>query len=113
MSAELLRKCAAKIRENAEAAAESDAHPKWTAIPTFDPSNDGWIVAHDPSHADYDTTVARAEYDHEGGLSRHIASWHPNIALAVADWLDNEDLMCGGYPNILAVAVARAYLGEA
>lgn len=57
----------------------------------------------------------------------HIASWHPVVALAVADWLDhaadieNDDdddagdmgcdcPYCKGIP--LAIAVARAYLGR-
>ncbi len=47
----------------------------------------------------------------------HIASWHPAVALAVADWLDryagvtdrNPELA----PNSPALDVARAYLSEA
>lgn len=58
---------------------------------------------------------------------KHIAAWHPGVALAVADWLDDEarkaaqtdgyehssayPLMLSGYR--LPLAVARAFLGEA
>lgn len=61
--------------------------------------------------------------------AEHIASWHPAVALAVADWLDqwadhlstceNGDYSCeigaGSYSdgtcNDAALAVASAYLG--
>jgi hypothetical protein len=58
-----------------------------------------------------------------GEFAEHIASWHPAVALAVADWLDGEAermetawLLAGistsenrrAQP---ALAVARAYLG--
>ena len=46
----------------------------------------------------------------------HIASWHPAVALAVADWLDACALVTEIAPDRhkgLALAVARAYLGEA
>jgi hypothetical protein len=44
----------------------------------------------------------------------HIASWHPTVALAVADWLDDhasqsDILRCA--PNPRAINVARTYLG--
>jgi hypothetical protein len=54
-----------------------------------------------------------------GGGSRntadaeHIASWHPAVALAVADWLDDTDTE-GHHPDESccgACEVARAYLG--
>lgn len=59
----------------------------------------------------------------DGDDLAHIASWHPLVALAVADWLEVEadeadrysgegapQVCCGrGYRD--AVAVARAYLG--
>jgi hypothetical protein len=60
----------------------------------------------DPSHRPYE--------------AEHIASWHPLVAAAVADWLDREaalidaqvfpqsDPVMERYP----LAVARAYLGE-
>ena len=55
---------------------------------------------------------------------RHIASWHPVVTLAVADWLDADvakverhrlAITFGGAPMFPpdphAVAIARAYLG--
>jgi hypothetical protein len=51
----------------------------------------------------------------------HIASWHPAVALAVADWLDNTAAWWTRTapgepppdPSVLeALAVARAYLGD-
>jgi hypothetical protein len=50
--------------------------------------------------------------------SAHIASRHPGVALAVADWLDIEAAIAGrGLPDEggsihPALAVARTYLGE-
>lgn len=72
-----------------------------------------------------------AEARNEGAGIRdldHLASWHPAVALAVADWLDAEALDAEGrersgrdrtncdvevYISPLVLAVARAYLGEA
>lgn len=58
-----------------------------------------------------------------GTTADHIASWHPGVALAVADWLDGiaskeaARVSCGTrYPVTgidEALTVARAYLGEA
>ena len=56
---------------------------------------------------------------------RHIASWHPAVALAVADWLDavaeawpisepdyGLSVRAEAVGHRQALAVARAYLGE-
>jgi hypothetical protein len=45
----------------------------------------------------------------------YVASWHPAVALAVADWLDAEALAADEDDtgvHTAALAVARAYLGE-
>jgi hypothetical protein len=42
--------------------------------------------------------------------AEHIASWHPAVALAVADWLEATVLTDANAP--FALAVARAYLGS-
>lgn len=51
----------------------------------------------------------------------HIASWHPLVALAVADWLHQEAINAGAYanhgnwlgvPSEHALKIACAYLGE-
>ena len=51
--------------------------------------------------------------------AQYVASMHPGVALAVADWLDNEatategmadEAPVLGLPDRCAIAVARAYL---
>jgi hypothetical protein len=52
----------------------------------------------------------------EGVDAAHVASWHPAVALAVADWLDHVHANVSTYNarnHEHAFAVARAYLGEA
>jgi hypothetical protein len=109
MSAEILRKAAALMRERAEAATSGP----WALASV---SGQGFAV-----HRGEHTTVSlfSASYDAE-----HIASWHPAVALAVADWLEAEAVAhsgeifddwdaataCCRMPA--ALAVARAYLGE-
>lgn len=53
--------------------------------------------------------------------AQYVASWQPAVALAVADWLENEarategmadEAPVLGLPDRHAIAVARAYLGE-
>jgi hypothetical protein len=105
------------MRSRAEAAVQADCTLPWTSIPTLDPDNDGWVVTHKPSDADYDTTVAQCIYDFEGKAAEHIASWHPTVALAVADWLDFSAKVYGGHysspkADSCALTVARAYLGS-
>jgi hypothetical protein len=72
------------------------------------------LVAHVPAQYG-DTATGRHRFDAE-----HIASWHPAVALAVADWLDlianwrgpdgerrwDQSDSC----DFAALAVARAYL---
>lgn len=48
--------------------------------------------------------------------AEHIASWHPAVALAVADWLDSvadRDGTCRSVESEPALAVADAYLNVA
>ncbi len=61
----------------------------------------------DPAHRPYE--------------AEHIASWHPLVTLAVADWLEteaiNSDAYAGngnwlGAPSEHALKIARTYLGE-
>lgn len=106
MSAELLREAAALMRERAEAAEGCRPSP-WSdgdgaCIRCADGTRIGnWIIG----------AEERA----------HIASWHPSVALAVADWLDSEagvvdDIMGGTHTTAAYVGpafeVARAYLGR-
>ena len=89
MSAEVLREAAALMRTRAENSATAMVGPlTWTA------------------HFG----------GHDSMTSLHYQSWHPTVALAVADWLDACALVTEIAPDRhkgLALAVARAYLGEA
>ena len=119
MSAEVLRRAAALMRERAEAATPGP-----------------WQVTEDVDTGErfvYDTRRTElaqvAEWSTGLGNPRHIASWHPAVALAVADWLDaTAHRVDMGKPRRGGVApgrnnhswrgsrealkVARAYLGE-
>lgn len=114
MTAELLRRAATLMRERAEVLVE-----------IRDTCAEAGV-----SH--YERQIKR----HGGGplFKAHFSSWHPAVALAVADWLDETadhlDIETNQYADgsvCLAVdaaasdcsifqsalAVARAYLGEA
>ncbi len=110
-SAETIRRAAALMRERAELAMCDGA------------SQPPWKVAGRQSCgccevvADADGSQITAADDRQ---SAHIASWHPLVALAVADWLERDaalidaqvfpqsDPVMERYP----LKVARAYLGE-
>jgi len=111
--AETIRRAAALMRERAEAMPP----PPWRAegrdvTATQDYSGDDFDPDWDCA---FNVAVCRRQDEAE-----HIASWHPLVALAVADWLDREaafidaqvfprsDPAMERYP----LAVARAYLGE-
>jgi hypothetical protein len=110
VSADLLREAAALMRERAEAATPGPwecygDHLVW-------PSEKG-PAANDP--------IAGFGPTHEE-TATHIASWHPVVALAVADWLEHAAMVAdevqsvgltyGGTDGAPALAVARAYLGR-
>jgi hypothetical protein len=120
--AEELRTAAKLIRERAEAVSS----PDWPGKP--------WQVTECSEHGcpcivyqgDYkpfdEPQVPGIQYvaDAESPAdAEHIASWHPLVALAVADWLDAEyrhskadypsDIEC---VDNLPLMVARAYLGS-
>ncbi len=104
MSAEVLRRAASLMRERAQAATDAPwvverAHPD---MPAYVAHEGWWVIA------------SRTEqWDAE-----HIASWHPAVALAVADWLDSaadrfdQATTLAGADADHAVTVARAYLGS-
>lgn len=91
MSAELLRRAAALMRERAEAVPPEGLQDAW-----FD--------------ADASDLMHLKQYDRE-----HIASWPPEVALAVADWMDADAGVMERHDLDATVsrayAVARAYLG--
>jgi hypothetical protein len=95
-----LRRAAALMRKRAE-----DALPRTRGL------CEDWFEAECP------------ELDHlRPPEAAHIASWHPTVALAVADWLDAlaRAIKYSGvahHPEPLSITergveVARAYLGE-
>ena len=118
MSADTLRRAASLMRERAEGATPGP----WDecAVKTFEGTYD--CLA--PTGTQYE--ICRLPRTPQGSAdSWHLASWHPAVALAVADWLDAEasrverhhlavtfdDFAVAAEPK--ALAVARAYLGEA
>lgn len=122
MSADLLREAAAKMRERAEAA---------TSGPWFGVTGPGGypneVRTGDGSDAGLPVLFERrrigTSHYMRGADAHHIASWHPAVALAVADWLERDAQMIERVPESIdpatpervyarAFAVARAYLGE-
>ena len=94
MSAEILRRAAALMRERAE-----DATFVYSSL-TMQPGQPVPWPTEDELHVDFDEDMAP-----------HIASWHPAVALAVADLLTVASVDWPENPE--AINVARAYLGEA
>jgi hypothetical protein len=111
VNADLLRRAAALMRERAEAATPGE----WAAY------RSGSVAARVPGQRIAET-VANTFPTGNGPKhnAAHIASWHPAVALAVADWLDEvgENLSDGIGASVTdderrsALAVARAYLGD-
>lgn len=121
MTAELLRRAAALMRERAEAATPGPWRDSYV-----DGNRYAALVADKP-HPDRPKPSAGGwawDEDYGGcvvgeslmaGDRAHIASWHPILAVAIADWLNDEAVGAqtpDGAPTAHAIAVARAYLGE-
>jgi hypothetical protein len=103
MSAEVLRQAADLMRKRASTATPG----LWQAGQDVDSGE----------HFIYDerwTELAQvAEWSRWLGNPEHIASWSPLVALAVADWLDNQaDTTCDCGVDESALLVANAYLGN-
>ena len=124
MSAEILRRAASLMRERAEAASPSPWEPShrpdmdWLSKSLLVDSSD-----HEPGSAVMkgDRHVMASVWPHRAAAAsaEHIASWHPAVALAVADWLDWVTEAVDGLLlpfdaplYVRALAVARAYLGD-
>ena len=114
MSAEILRRAADRMRQQAERMPKPKRRygmeSKWTSSSTmlsrvYAPDN-RVLMESRQNHAPYDGVYA-ADY---------FSSWHPAVALAVADWLDavagDWSIAVHGYWSVRALAGARAYLGE-
>jgi len=121
VSADLLREAALKMRARAEAATGATRH--WTSVPAG--VGVSRVFCGQVLIAKTDETLGGSGFN-----AQHIASWHPAVALAVADWLIKsaetyerlEDDLRGlegvptieqvyGYDFTEAIAVARAYVG--
>lgn len=110
MSAETLRRAAELMRERAEAATN---YPWMASAP-------GEVWKHYDGQVravgfpdDFDPSICDVL---DNADAQHIASWHPDVALAVADWLDRigaDDRPTSALDREgrSALAVARAYLG--
>lgn len=107
VSADALRRAAAMMRERAVANQITPSPWSFAGV-----SGQGFAV----HHGEHDTVALYASRPD----AAHIASWHPDVALAVADWLETEscepetpigDGITLGGPSLQALAVARAYMG--
>lgn len=115
--ADTLREAATLIRERANAATPGPWHvcdePEWS-------EEDGRGVcgpAHEPI-----ARLAEDWYEPDPGEptaesdAEHIASWHPAVALAVADWLETDAAVIERHDLdgsiSRAYTVARTYLGH-
>jgi hypothetical protein len=110
VSADMLRKAAALMRDKADAAVGA----RWQWVVTEDRH---WcVVLAYPGTADEERVAQCADDDN----AAYIAAWPPAVALAVADWLDGLAI-CLASPSMgaqpvaaeiaNALAVAHAYLG--
>lgn len=112
-----LREAACLMRERAEAATPGPWH-RPDAVPQ--------LVGVIRSASNPDALVHGDDCGCGGGIGYepdavHITSWHPEVALRVADWLwsvaDGVDRQIRNYPDRVpyiegdALAVARSYLG--
>ncbi len=109
MSADLLREAANLMRERAEAASPSPWSEYGYPVETVT-GEGGESTVRDPDGFDV-ALMTSDQFDD----CPHIASWHPAVALAVADWLeataDEFDTECPStYGD--AIAVATTYLGR-
>lgn len=117
MSAQVLREAAALMRKRAEAAQPATSKGGWIVDRGNPFANANEVFSGPESRNSHDVATAT---DNE--TAEHIASWHPDVALAVADWLDamapvaqiEIDQRWGhGIATTGALTVARAYLGTA
>ena len=117
MSAELLSRAAALMRERAEAALGPDF--EWAVAEDADGSATWWAFTDEDRMCANGILTVRdlPQWTDRLTLWEHITGWPPAVALAVADWLDREAAweergatLAGD--RFQALAVARAYLGE-
>ena len=102
MTADLLRRAAAKIRETAK-----DANPgPWWANPI---ATEAEVDVYSGTGSSEDIAVADGAYRAD---AEHIAMWSPDVAELVAAWLDSEDRAFIVAIDSPAATLARRILGE-
>jgi len=117
--AALLRKAAADMRERAQAATPG---PWWPVAGVWQTETFAAVIGPEGVAEDAETwlmATGRGPVSQEADAD-HAASWHPLVALAVAEWLDAaadtamryEAERAWMHPDSYALKVARAYLGE-
>lgn len=105
MTVEKLREAAALIRSRAEVATGASHH--WDSNPAH--VGVGRVFCGQVLVAKTDETMGG-----EHANAEHIASWHPAVGIAVADWLEvtATDVGTSSLAFHAALAFANAYLGE-
>jgi hypothetical protein len=90
--------------------------PPWHAHPP-EHGTDEWLVSYSTDNPLAGLVATTPDYGRDA-IAEHIASWHPGVALAVADWLDQiacmvelDAEMFGRVGCDEALATARAFLG--
>lgn len=121
MSADLLRKAAALMRERAGSAAIMAPPPWWSRgvwfhhFPVID-SLDEYEAVPWPAVGYGSTGADVVGHNVRQELSDHIASWHPDVAFAAAEAMEQHAHLHDTYDcwNVPCAhdAWARAYLGE-
>jgi hypothetical protein len=106
VSAETLRRAAALMRQYANTAKPSPWASGLLGVWSEDEENGGYIASSVHRHNPCTEDII------DGHDRMYIASWHPAVAFAVADWLDASTGWTGGPRQDAALAVALAYLGE-
>jgi hypothetical protein len=120
VSASTLRAAAALIRQRANAAHQPTGRPPaWHVMQNAHPNTDGspWGAVEYQRHPAGGSGSRVMVWS--GGAAKadaeHIASWHPTVALAVADLIDTVlkvGPVDGGAEWDATVNLARTYLGD-
>jgi len=88
VTAETLRKAAALMRERASSASRGPWRYEGYVSESKNPGDGGGWIHRGVGADEYAVAVTLPYSRHPEADATHIASWHPAVALAVADWLD-------------------------
>jgi hypothetical protein len=110
MTSDLLRQAATVLRERADAATPGP----WRTDVEIDGVHAGsrTVVRAGVGYRSRVVSVGQTRPHHSKGeaSAAYIATMHPGVGHALADWLDNEASIMGDH--LAALTVARAVLGE-